>query len=75
MLNLILEFFLHNPKLCTYYQHWTHNYNKTMNFLYISTNRTCVLDLMWRGDPNQWEGFFIIPTFAMESPSFFFFNT
>jgi len=22
------------------------------------------------GDPNQWEGFFIIHTFAMESPSF-----
>jgi hypothetical protein len=25
----------------------------------------------WGGDPNQWEGFFIFHTFALESPSFF----
>jgi hypothetical protein len=58
MLNLILELFLHNPKLRTDYQHWIHNYNKTMNFLYISTNKTCVLDLIWRGTPTNGKVFY-----------------
>jgi hypothetical protein len=46
MLNLILEFFLHNPKLCVDYQHWIHNCNKTIKQFYISTNKTSVLDLI-----------------------------
>jgi hypothetical protein len=49
MLNLILELFLHNPKLCIDYQHWIHNYNKTINIIYINTNKTCVIYLIWRG--------------------------
>jgi hypothetical protein len=73
MLNLILELFFHNPKLCINYKHWIHHCNKTMNFLYISTNKTCVLNLIWGGGGPQLVGrFFIIHTLAMESPSFSF---
>ncbi len=68
MLNLILKLFLHNLKLCIDYKHWIHNCNKTM-----STNKTCVLHLIWgRGEPQPMGRFFIIHSFAMESPSLTF---
>jgi hypothetical protein len=70
MLNLILELFLHNPELCIDYKHWIHHCNKTMKQFYISTNKTCVLNLIW-GGPQLVERVFIIHTFAMKSPSFF----
>jgi hypothetical protein len=53
MLNLILELFLHNPKLCIDYQHWIHNYNKT-----------CVLNLIWGVGPQPMGRFFIIHTLS-----------
>jgi hypothetical protein len=66
MLNLILELFLHNPKLCINYKHWIHNCNKNMIQFYISTNKTCVLNLIWGEEPqplikckqNKWEGLY-----------------
>jgi hypothetical protein len=67
---LILELCLHNLKLCTYYKHWIYNCNKTMKQFYISTNKTCVLNLIGGGGPQPVGRFFIIHTFAMESPSF-----
>ncbi len=71
MLNLILELFLHNPKLCIDYKHWIQHCNKIMKQFYISTNKTCVLNLIGGGGPQLVGKFFIIHTFAMESPSFF----
>ncbi len=74
MLNLILELFLHNTKLCTNYKHWIHNCNKNMKQFYICINQTCALNL-W-GEETQplikckQNKVYIIHTFAMESPSF-----
>ncbi len=42
-----------------------------MKQFYINTNKTCVLDLIG-GGPQLVGNFFIIHTFAMESPSFSF---
>jgi hypothetical protein len=53
----MLELFFHNPKFCIDYKHWIHHCNKTMKQFYISTNKTCVLDLMGGGNRNQWVGF------------------
>jgi len=64
---LILKLFLHNPKLYTYYKHWILNCNKTMKQFYISTNKTCALNLIVGGGPQQVGRFFIIHTFVMES--------
>jgi hypothetical protein len=81
-LNVKLNFgiiFACNPKLCIYYKHWIHYSNKTMKQFYISTNKTCVLNLI-KGDGGRGTGdggpqlvgrFFMIHTFAMESPSCF----
>jgi hypothetical protein len=66
----MLELFFHNPKFCIDYKHWIHHCNKTMKQFYISTKKTCVLDLMG-GEPQPMGWFFIIHTFAMESLSFF----
>jgi hypothetical protein len=64
MLDLILELFLGNPKLCTNYKHWINNFHKNMKQFYISTNKTCVLNLIWGWElqplikckQNKWEG-------------------
>jgi hypothetical protein len=45
MLNLILELFLHNTKLCTDYKHWIHTCNENMKQFCISINKTCDLNL------------------------------
>jgi hypothetical protein len=42
-----------------------------MKQFYISTNKTCVLNLIKGGGPQLVGRFFIIHTFAMESPSCF----
>jgi hypothetical protein len=62
MSNLILELFLHNLKLCIDYQHWIHNYNKTIKQFYINTNKTCVLNPIWGVGPQPMGRFFVIHT-------------
>jgi hypothetical protein len=49
----MLELFFHNTKFCIDYKHWIHHCNKTMKQFYISTNKTCVLDLMGGGTPTN----------------------
>jgi hypothetical protein len=66
MLNLIFGIILHNPKLCKNYKYWIHNCHKKMKQFYITTNKTCALNLIWEEEPqllikgkqNKWEGLY-----------------
>ncbi len=57
---------MQNPKLCINYKHWIHNCNKNMIQFYISTNKTCALNLIWGEEPQplikckqtKWEGLY-----------------
>jgi hypothetical protein len=77
MSNLILELFLHNLKLCIDYQHWIHNYNKTIKQFYINTNKTRVLNLIKGGGGTPTSGKVFYHSYLCHGITFMFlsFNT